>query len=153
MRVGTESSGVKRRGRRAVAWAGVLALVFVAGTFLAPVLVGGGSVWGAMLHLLYAPLCHQMPERSLSIGAGTQAVCARCAGLYLGGVAGLWIGALLLQRSRLRPRPLWLAVAIAPTLIDFALSWLGLPSLTNVPRLVLALPAGVVAALFLAVGI
>ncbi len=62
-----------------------------------------------------------MPERSLVIGAGTQAVCARCSGLYLGGVAGLWAGALLLFRSRLRPRPLWLAVAITPSLVDFAL--------------------------------
>ena len=153
MRVGAESNGVDRRGRRAVAWAGVLALVFVAGTFLAPVLMNVGNAWGALLHLVYAPLCHQMPERSLVLGAGTQAVCARCAGLYLGGVAGLWAGLLLLRRSRLRPRPWWLAVAIAPTLIDFALSWLGLPSLSNVPRLLLAIPAGVVAALFLAVGI
>ena len=153
MRVAAESSGVDRRGRRAVAWAGVLLLVLVAGTFLAPVLLSAGNVWGGVLHLAYAPLCHQMPERSLVIGAGTQAVCARCSGLYLGGVAGLWAGALLLLRSRLRPRPLWLAVAIVPSVVDFALSWLGLPSLSNIPRLVLAIPAGVLAALFLAVGI
>jgi uncharacterized membrane protein len=144
---------VDRRGRRAVAWAGVLALIFVAGTFLAPVLSGAGSVWGGALHLAYAPLCHQLPERSLVVGAGTQAVCARCSGLYLGGVAGLGVGALLMLRRRLRPRPRWLAVALAPSMVDFVLPWLGLPSLSNVPRLVLAIPAGVVVALFLAVGI
>ncbi len=56
MRAGAETSGVDRRGRRAVAWAGVLALVFVAGTFLAPVLVSAGNDWGGVLHLVYDPL-------------------------------------------------------------------------------------------------
>lgn len=153
MRAEAQPNGEERRGCRAVAWTAALALVFVAGSFAAPLLVSAGNAWGAALHMVYSPLCHQMPERSLAIGAGTQAVCARCSGLYLGGAVGLWAAARLLRRGCLRPRPLWLAVAFAPSVVDFALPWLGLSGLANVPRLTLAIPAGAVAALFLAVGI
>ena len=50
-------------------------------------------------------------------------------------------------------RASWLAWAAAPTVIDALLAWTGLPALPNLPRLLLALPAGVMAALFLAAGI
>ena len=105
------------------------------------------------MRLGYAPLCHQKVERSLFIGDYTQAVCARCSGLYIGGVAGLFAGAALLLTRRLRPRPSWLAWAVAPTGIDVLFGVLGLPALPNVPRLLLALPVGVMAALFLAVAV
>ena len=143
----------RRRAYRAVWWAALPAAGFVAGTFLAPVLAGAGHGWGALWRLAYSPLCHQMPERSLALGNSTQAVCARCSGLYLGAVAGLLLGGWLLSRGRFRPPPWWLGLALAPSAIDFVLPWLGFPSLSNVPRLALAFPAGVVAALFLAVGI
>jgi uncharacterized membrane protein len=131
----------------------VLALVFVAGTFLAPVLDNAGSRWGGVVRLVYAPACHQLPERSLTLAGSPQAVCARCAGLYLGGVAGLAAGGLLLAGTGRRLRPAWLAAALAPTVVDALLPWLALPQLSDLPRLMLALPAGCVAALFLAEGI
>jgi len=133
--------------------AAVLAMLFTAGIFLAPVLDNAGSRWGRVMRLAYAPACHQLPERSLTVGGAPQAVCARCTGLYLGGVAGLGAGALLLAGTGRCPRPFWLAVALAPTAVDALLPWLSLPQLPGLPRLVLAIPGGVVAALFLAVGI
>lgn len=142
-----------RRARLAVLVAAALAFLFAAGIFFAPVLDSTGSPWGKVLRLVYAPVCHQLPERSLAVGGVPQAVCARCAGLYLGGVAGLAAGALLLAGTGRRPRPLWLAVALAPTAVDALLPWLSLPQLPALPRLVLAIPGGAVAALFLAVGI
>jgi hypothetical protein len=51
------------------------------------------------------------------------------------------------------PRPFWLAVAVAPTIVDAVLPWFGLPALSNVPRLLLAVPAGLLAGIFLAIGI
>jgi uncharacterized membrane protein len=131
----------------------VLAVAFTAGTFMAPVLDSADSRWGDMLRLAYAPVCHQSPERSLTVGEAPVAVCARCSGLYLGGVAGLTVAALLLAGTGRRPRPIWLAVALAPTILDALLPLVGLPQLPNLPRLVLAVPAGLVAALFLAVGV
>ncbi len=142
-----------RRPSRAVFWAGLLALLFVSGSLLAPILESADVGWGGVLRLGYAPLCHQKADRSLVIGQSTQAVCARCSGLYLGGVGGLLVGAFLVAGQRLRLRASWLAWAAAPTVIDALLAWTGLPALPNLPRLLLAVPAGVMAALFLAAGI
>ena len=75
------------------------------------------------------------------------AVCARCAGLYLGGVLALSTSTIF-SRS-LRPRPIWLAIVAAPTVLDFAAGQLGLPSLGNWTRFALALPLGSVAGIFL----
>jgi len=139
--------------RRIVLCVGLLALLYTAGTFLAPVWMSTGDAWGGLLHLSYAPVCHQQPERCLPVGDGFQAVCARCSGLYLGAVAGLFVGALFLVGRRSAPRPIWLAVVALPTIVDALLPWLGLPGLSNFPRLLLAWPVGFVAALFVARGI
>jgi len=54
-----------------------------------PILLVGlaaGSSWefGAGLRALFADLCHQVPERCLTLADGPMGLCARCAGLYLG---------------------------------------------------------------------
>jgi uncharacterized membrane protein len=131
----------------------LLAAVFTAGTFLAPVMVARGNSWGGLLHLSYAPVCHQQAARSLPVGEAFQSVCARCSGLYLGGVAGLFAGAFLLVGRRGAPKPLWLVLIALPTLVDALLPWLGLPGMSNLPRLLLAWPVGFAAALFVARGI
>jgi len=86
------------------------------------------------------------------IGQGVQAVCTRCSGLYWGGLAGLLAGALIVGR-RLRPRPTWLALALAPTVVDALLPWVGLPQLGPLARHLLAWPAGFMVGLILAAGI
>ncbi len=129
------------------------ALFFTAGTFLAPALAGSGDGRGGLLRAFYAPMCHQSAERCMQVAGFPQAVCARCSGLYLGGVAGLLLGALLVAGRGMRPRGLWLALALAPTVVDALLPWVGLPQLPNLPRLLLAFPAGAMAGLFLAVGL
>jgi uncharacterized membrane protein len=139
--------------RVAVLVTALAALLFLAGTFAVPALESAGSSRGALLRLVYAPLCHQSPERGLSVTGGVQAVCARCSGLYVGGTIGLFSGLLLFVGTAHRPRPLWLALAVAPTVVDAALSFAGLPALANLPRWVVAVPAGLVAGWFLAVGV
>jgi uncharacterized membrane protein len=127
----------------------LVATVFLAGTVAVPLIEMAGSSGAGLLRLCYAPVCHQIPARSMTIGAGTQAVCARCSGLYLGGVAGLLAGGLLVGTGR-RPRPLWLGVLLVPTVVDAGLTFAGLPSLPNLPRLLVAVPPGFLAGLFLA---
>jgi uncharacterized membrane protein len=141
-----------RRARLALLVVAALALAFASGIAVVPWLEMRGAPAGPLLRLAYAPLCHQLPERSFEIGSHSMAVCARCTGLYAGGVAGLLLalgGAL----ARVRPRPWWLAAAVAPTAIDFGFGWVGLPALANLPRALLAVPAGLVAGLFLSVAI
>jgi hypothetical protein len=59
----------------------------------------------------------------------------------------LWVA-----RGR-RPRPVWLAWAAAPSIIDATLPWIGCPGLPNAPRLLLALAPGAVAGWFLSVAL
>jgi uncharacterized membrane protein len=130
-----------------------LAALFFAGTLVVPTLERAGSDWGPALRLIYAPVCHQDVERSVALGEGTQAVCARCSGLYAGGVLGLVAATIWLSGTARRPRTVWLLLAVAPTLVDVLLPWIGVTGLPNIPRLLVAIPTGVVAALFLATGI
>ena len=141
-----------RSARLALLVVAALALAFTSGIAVVPWLEMRGAPAGPVLRFAYAPLCHQLPERSFEFGSRPAAVCARCTGLYLGGVAGLLL-ALAGALRRTRPKPWWLAASVAPTAIDFALGGVGLPALANLPRALLALPAGLVAGLFLSIGI
>ena len=141
------------RARLAVLVASCLAALFFAGTLAAPLLERGRSGWGPALRLVYAPVCHQNVERSMTLADGKQAVCARCSGLYAGGVLGLVVATLWLAGTGRCPRPVWLALAVAPTVVDALLPWIGVAGFSNLPRLLLAIPAGGVAALFLAAGV
>lgn len=129
------------RARLALAVLAGLAAVFLAGTLGAPWLASRWPLGGSILRLLYRPLCHQIPQRCLDLGAGPLAVCARCLGLYLGGFAGL--SAALVTRRAWRPTATALLIVAAPSVLDLALGLAGLPSLPNVPRLLIALPLGV----------
>lgn len=129
----------------------MLAALYCAGTVLAPWLEHSGIGSGSWLRLGYSPACHQLSDRCLDLGFGPLAVCARCAGLYLGGLLGLTAAAVL--RVRARPPLRWLLMASAPTLIDFTAAQLGLPGLSNWPRFSIAIVPGVVLGLLLAEGV
>jgi uncharacterized membrane protein len=131
-----------------VAVAALLAAVYCGGFVVAPLLEHHGLAAGSWLRLGYAPACHQQPDRCLDLGAGQLAVCARCAGLYAGGLLGLLFGAV--TGIRVRPSLRWLLLASAPSVLDFAAAQLGLPSLANWPRFAVAVAPGLAAGLLLA---
>ena len=124
-----------------------LAAAFCCGMILAPWLESRGSATGSLLRLGYSPACHQMSGRCLDLGFGPWAVCARCAGLYAGGLAGLIFG--VLSGHRVRPPLKWIIAALIPSLVDFALAFSGLPSLANWPRFVVATVPGALLGLLL----
>jgi len=66
-------------------------------------------------------VCHQLPERSYSLWTAQMPVCARCAGIYFGAIAGA-LGACGFQMPGARAR-LLLALAVAPTLITLVYEW------------------------------
>jgi uncharacterized membrane protein len=94
-------------------------------------------------------VCHQIPPRSFHIAGAPMAVCARCFGLYLGGVAA---GGVALVRTRRRPatearRARWLIAAAAlPTVITLFAEWILRWPVGNAARFVAALPLGATAA-------
>ena len=115
---------------------------------LIPVAEQGGSIGASWLRLALDPACHQITERCLDLGAGPLPVCARCAGLYAGGFAGLLIT--LVSGRRFQPRFRWLLAAAIPSVIDFSLGLVHLPTLSNWPRFAVALLPGLCAGLLLA---
>ena len=134
------------RSRLVLGLVTALAGLWTAGVVLAPWLVAHESMLGGWLRLLYRPGCHQIANRCLDLGFGPMAVCARCAGLYLGGALAL-LASTIVSRS-LRPRPIWLLVIAVPTIFDFVAGQVGLPALGNWARFAVAAPLGFTAGLY-----
>lgn len=124
------------------------AAVYCAGVIAAPMIADAGYAAGGWLRLAYRPSCHQVPARCFDLGWGPLAVCARCAGLYAGGLAALLLSTV--SGRAWRPRPRWLAATVGLNVVDFALGLVGLPSLPNLPRFAIAVPVGFLAGLYLA---
>ena len=108
-------------------------------------------------------ICHQLPDRSFFLDGRQLPVCARCAGLYLSGAAGLagWWAAKLLRGWRPQPMPpasapwatagqaRWalglLVIVAAPTVVSYISGVLGIWDGSNITRAVLAVPLGIAA--------
>lgn len=142
-----------RGGRAALcAWSAVTAaaLLTVAVIVLAPLArAGGHPLASAVAYRVFSAACHQMPERSFHLAGFPLAVCARCLGLYAGGLAGLLLYPALAPLGRTRaPWRGWLLMAAAPTAADFALGFFGVWENTHWSRLLTALPAGAACAFY-----
>jgi uncharacterized membrane protein len=129
-------------------WGGLCCMIFAA-----PVLAARTKypTLTAMLYLFFAPICHQIPERSFSLLGRTLTVCHRCAGVYL----GLFLGSLLPLGNRLPASPharrIWVLGAAAPLLLDVALPSFGVWTNGSVSRFTTGLIFGaMLASLFLA---
>ena len=103
--------------------------------------------WGvtyvtAFVYALGSVVCHQIPERSFYWGAVQFPVCARCTGLYLGGVVGMLAVAAI--RRPLSPPAARRVVAIAaiPTALTVATAMLGWWDPANIWRFSFAVPLG-----------
>ena len=154
--LGSEESARLRRTALKV-WGLTVAVagLWVAAFFAAPLLRSGGHGLSAfVVYRVFSPLCHQIPERSFHLAGYPLAVCARCTGLYVGGLAGLLLYPLARPlTNRSTPRRGWLFVAAAPTLIDFALGFFGVWDNTHWSRFLTALVAGAACAFYVVPGL
>jgi uncharacterized membrane protein len=106
--------------------------------------------WRPVLYAAFSPACHQLPTRSPHVDGIALAVCDRCAGIYLGLVAGVVAVALL--------RSVWrglgaagryvLLGALLPLGIDWIAGWIGLWQGTPFTRAGTGFLFGTVAASF-----
>jgi len=142
---------MKRIERRARLWLVVVtftALLVCALVVLIPVAEVSGWSRASWIRLAFQPACHQITDRCLDLGAGTLPICARCAGLYVGGFAGLLVTLVWGRRFQFRVR--WLVVAAVPSILDFGLGLVNMPTLANWPRFTLAVVPGLLTGLLLA---
>jgi uncharacterized membrane protein len=112
---------------------------------------------GALIYLAGSVVCHQLPERSFFLDGQQLPVCARCTGLYAGGLAGLaaWFAIKLARgwrRMVVPPRVALAVVAItaAPTALSLLTAALGVWDGSNVTRALLAIPPGLAAGVVVA---
>jgi uncharacterized membrane protein len=118
-----------RRTVRAVYAATVAGTVlWLASIFAAPWLAGRGADGAArFLYAVFAPVCHQLPERCFALGSHPLAVCGRCLGIYAGFAAGLALYPLIRGFSRLvLPRARVFVLSILPMGLDGVAGVLGL---------------------------
>jgi uncharacterized membrane protein len=104
------------------------ALAFIALIFAAPIFEARGHVGAAWtLYHAFAPLCHQIAERSFYVAGHPLAVCARCAGIYVGFALSLVLYPLVrdVRRTDAPPRA-WLVAVALPTTVDFLINFTGL---------------------------
>ncbi len=110
------------------------------------------GAWHIMLMQAFAPICHQIAERSFHVDGVALAVCHRCYGIYWGLFAGLALY-LMVRRWGWKlwaySRPL-LLLALVPIGVDWTLDFAGLWHNTPLSRMssgsVFGLAAGLLVA-------
>ncbi len=146
----SDRSASGSRARAVVLVVALVGALWLAGSAAPPVLEAAGlERAAAWVRLAYAPLCHQIEGRCLALAGGPMAVCARCSGLYAGGLAGLLSAAVLVGWRR-RSVPWLFFAAVAPTVAQWISVRLGAPEPGDLVRFVVSLPAGFACGWFLA---
>ena len=88
----------------------------------APLAAAAGGWAAPLLYEIFAPVCHQIAERSFHLAGHPLAVCHRCFGFYAGFTLGLVVLALLRPaHDWLLDRPRRILFFLAPTAIDWLL--------------------------------
>jgi len=123
--------------------------------FVAPLAAAGGHNGLAFaIYHAFAPLCHQLPERSYFIDGHKFAVCSRCTGIYAGFAFTLLVYPLVRSlRSVATPPRSLLILATLPLAIDFSLTFFGIWENTHTSRLLTGALLGSVAVFYVMPGI
>ena len=93
------------------------------------------------IYFIFEPVCHQIPERSISINSEPLAVCSRCFAAYVGGF-------LLILLVTLKKKPIYFNLNMVfflftPAVIDFLFEQFGLYSDIQVIRMITGFLLGV----------
>lgn len=124
-------------------------------TTLSLVIVAEGWAWrvgttgpATVIEEYLGPICHHIPERTMSAGSLPLPVCARCTGLYGGWLVGVvlgllpgllrWLGAPQLMRRL----AIALLIIVSLGVVQATLESLRLVSTGNTMRLMLGTPLG-----------
>lgn len=100
----------------------VLCCVTVGMVFAAPLLAASDGGAASLLYEFFAPVYHQIADRSFHLADHPLAVCHRCFGFYVGFTLGLIVLPLLRPaRDWLLDRPRRILFFLAPTAIDWLL--------------------------------
>lgn len=130
------------------------AVLWVAALWAAPLLRSRGFRSAGLLYAVFAPVCHQRPDRSFFAAGYPLAVCGRCLGIYAGFLAGTLVYPAFRRILRAGVPGARLLVALTlPIGLDAAGNLLGLWTSGNVLRLATGLVWGVILPFYFIPGI
>ncbi len=128
----------------------VVVTAWVLAILIAPALAGQGSGAASSIYSFFSYICHQIPERSLTITGFPMAVCSRCFGVYGGLVIGTLIYPLWRPVDETEPvSRFWLFLSLVPITIDWSLTVFGVWENTHVSRFVTGMILGIACATFI----
>lgn len=133
-----------------VRWMTLASGVWLSLVVLAPV---APATVATFTYALGSLVCHQLADRSLHLAGAQLAVCARCTGIYAGGLVAFVFQLASARPSRTPVGPdvsrsrVWLVAGVLPTLITVVLEVSGWWRPSNVVRLTAGVPLGVAVAM------
>ena len=145
---------VKQRKAFAVlAWLTIfsVALVWIGLILAAPLANAAGlPSFAEPIYVFFGYLCHQIPERSLHIGAAAFAVCSRCFGFYFGFLLGLAVYPFFRPLDETEPSSrFWLFLAAIPMGVDWSLGFFEIWENTHASRSITGAILGLTCAFFI----
>jgi len=116
------------------------ALIWLATIVAAPWLGSRSNALAPFIYACFAPVCHQIPERSFTLFGFPLAVCARCLGIYAGFCAGMILYPIRRGFSGVRlPKTALFLMISAPIVLDAAANVFGFWDSSNLVRFSLGL--------------
>lgn len=104
-----------------------LSLINLGMIFSVPVLSDKGNIYSftaGLIKFFYAPLCHQIQERSFVLLNHSLPVCSRCTGIYIGFFLGTVIFPFMKSNlNDVYPSRNLLLLAFIPMSLDVGLKW------------------------------
>jgi uncharacterized membrane protein len=99
-------------------------IIWICLAVLEPILKYSYPTVAQYIHNIYAPVCHQIPERSFQINSFPMSFCIRCSGFYL---SGALLAVFYVFRQKIRILPLYFYILLSlPLLSNFLLEKIGL---------------------------
>ena len=133
---------LQQRFRSQATWvwvtASVVVVAWITAIVVAPLFLSNGSASASSpIFAFFSYICHQIPERSLSLAGHPMAVCSRCFGVYIGLLGGILVYPLWRRVDEIEPIPrFWLFLSLIPIAVDWSLTAFGIWENTHLSRLV-----------------
>jgi uncharacterized membrane protein len=115
----------------------LLTAVWCTGILLAPALQADHPLVSSILYSAYSPICHQIDSHCFHLFGAKWGVCIRCSAIYFSFFLSLLFYPLFRRLSSPTfPGRWWIALVLAPMILDVLLNLTGLHPSTPLTRLV-----------------
>jgi uncharacterized membrane protein len=120
------------------------------GILLAPALHVSHPVVASIVYSAYSPICHQLDGRCFHLFEAKWGVCIRCSAIYFSFFLSLLLYPLFRRLSSPSyPGQWWIALAVAPMVIDVLLNFAGIHPSTPLTRTITGMLFGSILPLYI----